>query len=312
MKRYSYLILMLVAAVTFSACNKWDEPEFEVPTYQGEPANKTIADIINVYTEAGHLDSICHAGETFIVRATVVSSDEGGNFYKNMVIQDETGAIQLQINQSGLCHTYPVGQTVYLNCSGLVVGNYHGVYQVGWIYKTINDLLGGAYWLNEDKYADGESPDNPYLLYDDLDNIGAHLGVGDKFGYDYAYNIFKQNIWATAKFAYSHVDFHVGANFTTTEMWRTGYMRNGRFPDNSQGRSDLKVFPDYGLKAGITYKINGRNYLVLNAQWQTQAPSILDAFINPSVRNDYVNWIESEKDLGVDFSYIMRYPYRQW
>lgn len=176
-------------------------------------------------------------------------------------------------------------------------------------YKTINDLLGGAYWLNEDKYADGESPDNPYLLYDDLDNIGAELGVGDKFGYDYAYNIFKQNIWATAKFSYSHVDFHVGVNGTATEMWRTGYMRNGRFPDNSQGNSEKKFFPDYGVKAGLTYKINGRNYLVLNTQWQTIAPSILDAFISPTIRNDYVSDLKSEKDLGADFSYIMRYPF---
>lgn len=176
-------------------------------------------------------------------------------------------------------------------------------------YKTINDLLGGAYWLNEDKFADGESPENPYLLYDDLDNIGAHLGVGDKFGYDYAYNIFKQNLWATAKFSYNHVDFHIGVNGTTTEMWRTGYMRNGRFPDNSQGNSEKKVFPDYGVKAGLTYKINGRNYLVLNTQWQTQAPSILDAFISPSIRNDYVRDLKSEKDLGADLSYIMRYPF---
>ena len=169
MKRYSYLILMIVAMVAFSACNKWEEPEFEVPTYQGEPANKTIADIINVYTAAGHLDSICHAGETFIVRATVVSSDEGGNFYKNMVIQDETGAIQLQINQSGLCHTYPVGQTVYLNCSGLVVGNYHGVYQVGWIYNGDVGRIDGHYldrYLSRDGLPQPVEPIDIMSAYD--------------------------------------------------------------------------------------------------------------------------------------------------
>ena len=176
-------------------------------------------------------------------------------------------------------------------------------------YKTINDLLGGSYWLNEDKFADGESPENPYLLYDDLDNIGAHLVVGDKFGYDYAYNIFKQNLWATAKFSYAHVDFHIGVNGTATEMWRTGYMRNGRFPDNSQGNSEKKFFPDGGVKAGLTYKVNGRNYLVLNGQFQSQAPSILDAFISPTIRNDYVSNLISEKDLAADFSYIMRYPF---
>ncbi len=176
-------------------------------------------------------------------------------------------------------------------------------------YKTINDLLGGSYWLNEDKFADGESPENPYLLYDDLDNIGAHLGVGDKFGYDYAYNLYRENLWGTAKFAYRHFDFHVGASLTTTEMWRTGYMRNGRFPDNSKGNSEQKFFVDGGVKAGVTYKINGRNYLVLNSQFQTQAPSVLDAFISPTTRNDYVSNLVSEKDLVADFSYIMRYPF---
>ena len=176
-------------------------------------------------------------------------------------------------------------------------------------YKTINDLLGGSYWLNEDKYADGESPDNPYLLYDDLDNIGAHLGVGDKFGYDYAYHINRQNLWATAKFTYAHIDFHVGVNGTTTEMWRHGYMRNGRFPDNSQGNSEKKIFSDGGVKVGITYKINGRNYLVLNGLAQTMAPRVLDVFISPTIRNDYVSNLKSEKNLMADFSYIMRYPF---
>ena len=176
-------------------------------------------------------------------------------------------------------------------------------------YKTINDLLGGSYWLNVDKYADGESPDNPYLLYDDLDNIGAHLGVGDKFGYDYAYYINRQNLWATAKFTYAHIDFHVGLSGTMTEMWRHGYMRNGRFPDNSQGDSEKKVFPDGGVKAGITYKINGRNYLVLNTQAQTMAPRVLDVFISPTIRNDYVDNLKSEKDVMADLSYIMRYPF---
>lgn len=176
-------------------------------------------------------------------------------------------------------------------------------------YKTINDLLGGAYWLNEDKYADGESPDNPYLLYDDLDNIGAHLGVGDKFGYDYAYHIYKENIWATAKFSYRHIDFHIGLNGTMTEMWRHGYVRNGRFPDNSQGDSEKKVFPDGGIKAGITYKINGRNYLVLNSMFQTMAPQVLDVFISPTIRNDYVSNLTSEKNVFADLSYIMRYPF---
>lgn len=155
MKKYIFPILLLAIMAAFTSCNKeWDAPEFEVATYTGEPANKTIQDIINVYTNAGKMDSICHAGETFIVKATVVSSDEGGNFYKNMVVEDETGAIQIQINKSGLCHTYPVGQTVYINCQGLVVGNYHGVYQIGWIYNGDVGRIDGNF-LDKYLFKDG-------------------------------------------------------------------------------------------------------------------------------------------------------------
>ena len=139
--------------------------------------------------------------------------------------------------------------------------------------------------------------------------MGRGKGITKGKNINKIHDIFKENLWATAKFSYSHIDFHVGLNATATEMWRVGYMRNGRFPDNSQGASEKKFFPDYGVKAGLTYKINGRNYLVLNTQWQTQAPSILDAFISPTIRNDYVSGLKSEKDLGADFSYIMRYPF---
>lgn len=136
MKKYFFSVLILAAMVVFSACNKWEDPDFVVPHYTGPEANKTIQDIFDVFTNAGEqMDSICHGDEQFIVKATVVSSDEGGNFYKCMVLEDETGAIQFQINTSGLCSSYPPGQTVYLNCKGLVVGNYHGVRQIGWIYN---------------------------------------------------------------------------------------------------------------------------------------------------------------------------------
>ena len=154
MKRYLTPILVIVLLLSFSACNKWEAPEFEIPHYTGEPANRTIQDIINVYTNAGKMDSICHNDETFIVKATVVSSDLGGNFYKQLVVQDETGAIMIQINTSGLCHTYPVGQTIYINCRGLVVDNYHGVYQIGWIYQGSVGRIDGSH-LDQYLFKDG-------------------------------------------------------------------------------------------------------------------------------------------------------------
>lgn len=137
MKKISKLLaaIAILSAIVCSCSKQWDEPEFTAPVYTGPAANKTIQDIINVYASAGKMDSICHATDTFVVKAVVVSSDEGGNFYKTMVVQDETGALEIQINKTGLYADYPVGQTVYIKCNGLVVGNYHGIYQIGWIYE---------------------------------------------------------------------------------------------------------------------------------------------------------------------------------
>lgn len=146
-----YLLAICLFSLVFSlnSCqDKWDEPEFNIPKYDGPAANKTIQDIIDIYNEKGEMDSICHNGETFIVKAVVVSSDEGGNFYKSMVVQDETAAIQIQINKTGLYNFYPVGQTVYIDCKGLVVGNYHGVYQIGWIYQGSIGRIDGSFLDN--------------------------------------------------------------------------------------------------------------------------------------------------------------------
>lgn len=130
------IIAILIAAV-LSGCNRWEQPEFKAPVYNGPAANKTIADIIAMHPSlgTGAQDSICHHGETFIVKAVVVSSDEGGNCYKYLTIQDETGGIEIAIDRSSLFNDYPVGQTIYLNCEGLIVGDYHNKPQVGWVYE---------------------------------------------------------------------------------------------------------------------------------------------------------------------------------
>lgn len=123
--------------MALAGCNRWEEPELIVPVYNGPAANKTIADIKAMHPSLGNgtQDSICRYDEQFIVKAVVVSSDEGGNCYKYLTIQDETGGIEIAIDRSSLYNDYPVGQTIYLNCAGLIVGDYHNKYQVGWAYQ---------------------------------------------------------------------------------------------------------------------------------------------------------------------------------
>ena len=175
-------------------------------------------------------------------------------------------------------------------------------------YKTINDLLGGSYWLDVDKYSEGDFPDDYNVQYNDLNHINDTLGVGDVFGYDYDYHIYTQRLWTSLLFTYNHVDFHIGGEIGGTEFWRTGHMKNGRWQDESYGNSEKRNFLDAAVKAGVTYKINGRNYLVLNGLFQRQAPGVLNAFVAPRIRNKYADNITSEKLYSGEFSYILKYP----
>ena len=176
-------------------------------------------------------------------------------------------------------------------------------------YKTINDLLGGAFWLDEDKYSEGAFPDSLNYIYNDLNHKDEKLTEGDKFGYDYNYLIYSQKAWAMFDFAYPKIDFHLGGQLGASEMWRVGFMKNGRFQDKSEGKSDVKAFFEGGAKAGITYKVNGRNYLVLNGEFMTSAPGILHVFLAPRIRNTYISNLKSEKIAAIDLSYVMKYPF---
>lgn len=147
MKKNIVILFLLGVIIAFSACEKkFETPKFEIPKYKGPAANKTIADIKAQYDNTGtaHIDSIARKSDPdFIVRAVVVSSDEGGNFYKSLVVQDSTGAIEIEINKTGIYPEYQVGQVVYIKCNGLCVdmygkkisGEIKGYYRMGWIYQ---------------------------------------------------------------------------------------------------------------------------------------------------------------------------------
>ena len=156
-------LFAILVCVVMAGCNRWEEPEFMTPVYDGPAANKTIADIKAKHPSLGNnmQDSICRYDEQFIVKAVVVSSDQGGNCYKYLTIQDETGGIEIAIDRSSLHNDYPVGQTVYLNCAGLIVGDYHNKYQVGWVYQgSVGRIAPAALsrYLSKDGLPDLNNP----------------------------------------------------------------------------------------------------------------------------------------------------------
>ena len=176
-------------------------------------------------------------------------------------------------------------------------------------YKTLKDLLGANYWLDIDQFAQRDFKGDTTKLQNDIDNPNRKIKVGDKFGYDYESHINDINLWGQGNFTYDKIDFFLSGSLTGVQYWRTGYMRNGRHANNSKGDSEKQNFLNFGLKGGLTYKINGRNFVELNAIYMTRAPYFSNAFISPRISNDVVPDLKNETIFGAELNYIVRYPW---
>ncbi|MBQ9077269.1 MAG: choice-of-anchor J domain-containing protein [Muribaculaceae bacterium] len=131
----SYIGLLLLTAVFTGCQDDFDNPGLVAPRAT-LTANTTIRDFKTGYWQDG-LNYIAPVrakedGSHVIISGYVVSSDRTGNIYKNLVIQDETGALAMSINQSGLYNNYRVGQEVVIDVTDMYIGKYNGLQQLGW------------------------------------------------------------------------------------------------------------------------------------------------------------------------------------
>ena len=70
----------------------------------------SIADLKALYNGKPVLVSKELKGKKFIIRGQVTTSDQVGNLYKSLYIQDETAGIEVKIGKNGLYNEYKLGQ----------------------------------------------------------------------------------------------------------------------------------------------------------------------------------------------------------
>lgn len=70
--------------------------------------------------------------EDVVISGIVVMDDRSGNYYKKFVIQDETGGIEINLDQNNIYNDYPVGRKVYVKCKGLAISAYGSNPQLGY------------------------------------------------------------------------------------------------------------------------------------------------------------------------------------
>lgn len=89
-------------------------------------ATHTIKELKSMYVNGGKLIE-----RQLVIKGKVISSDKEGNIYKALMIQDETGGIEIKINSSGLYNYYKPGRVVYLDAFNLKLGSYGGTISIG-------------------------------------------------------------------------------------------------------------------------------------------------------------------------------------
>ncbi len=175
-------------------------------------------------------------------------------------------------------------------------------------YSTIDDLLGADFYINEERFVRRDFPFEPEKWQNDLNNPNQILKEGDTYRYDYNANIRHGEVWLQSITRLKRFDLFLAGRVAQDRMWRTGNMVNGRFPDNSFGDSEVKTFNTYDVKMGITYKIDGRQYIYANGFIGTRAPLFRNVFIAPRTRDQINPGHAIENMLSGEAGYIIRTP----
>ncbi|WP_408029486.1 DUF5689 domain-containing protein [Tenacibaculum xiamenense] len=130
-------VLFLLFGIVISCIDTGDYslPEIEIE----EPnvtVNSSIETLIATFEDSGNdvldFDSM---GSGLTIEGFVVSSDEAGNIYKTLTIQNKpenpTAAIQISIDAVDMYTFYNVGRKVYIKLDGLGMHDNNGVLEIG-------------------------------------------------------------------------------------------------------------------------------------------------------------------------------------
>ncbi len=175
-------------------------------------------------------------------------------------------------------------------------------------YQRISDLLGAKFWPDLNQFAQRDFPNDNHAYQNDLNRPNRIVYQDQRYGYDYNININKPEEWAQLVFKFRKVDFFVAGNVSQTKFWRVGHVRNGLFPANSYSKSADHIFDNYAAKGGVTYKLNGRNYLYVNGAVLTRAPYYDNAYISPRTRDFMQDSLQSEAIQTIEGGYVLNAP----
>lgn len=138
--KFFKLVWLFVLALTFNAC--FDDGDYKIPLVEIQDPNlkvtNTVQSVLDMYSKS--VVDFNTLGSNLVIEGYVVSSDESGNIYKTINIQDKpenpTAAVKLAVDATDLYTFYEVGRKVYVKLNGLALHNSNGVLEIGQLKGT--------------------------------------------------------------------------------------------------------------------------------------------------------------------------------
>ncbi len=156
-----------LALLFFAGCSQGYHPE---PSSTPTPptSNLRLSDLTDYYQ-----DGVLLIEEPLVVAGRVTTSDEAGNFYRTLLIEDSGAALEVRVGSYHLHNRYPIGCQLTINLKGLALERSLGVLQAGLLaeaydYPEVGYL--GAQALIDQHLFRGEKGDTP---------TPAHYHIGE-------------------------------------------------------------------------------------------------------------------------------------
>ena len=181
-------------------------------------------------------------------------------------------------------------------------------YQKNKNFRKIIDLLGGDYFVDVNQFAERVNATDPSLPQTNLNNPNRVVKVGDDYSYNYDIVIGKGTGWTQIVMKYNKIDYFAALELSGTSFYRNGNYKNGLFPTSSYGKSIKQEFLNYAFKTGLTFKLDGRNYLFANMSTATKAPFYDNVYLSPRVRNTTQSKVVNEGINTLEGGYILAAP----
>lgn len=174
------------------------------------------------------------------------------------------------------------------------------------LYREVKDLLGADFALNRDPFAATNQPGKSGLYNEGEANVAKR--VGDKINYNYSFSRQEVKVNPGLKFETGKFDVFVSGLAGYSTSFREGHYNHYLYKD-SYGKGGDQNFWNFGLKGQVIYKMNGRNFLVYNGAYFSQAPFLEDLFINPRVNGATAPNIKNTVVNANDLSYVINSPF---